>query len=197
MSSHIRLARESDAAAIAAIYRPTVESSVISFEAVAPDAVEIARRVHETLPDYPWLVCERDGQVAGYAYASRHSARAAYRWSVNTSVYVDAAHWRRGVGRGLYQSLFAILVSQGYVNAYAGITLPNPSSVGLHESVGFTPVGVYREVGYKLGRWHDVGWWERALAPRADAPGEPQSLAAAQARPDWGALVDAGEPRIR
>src|SRR5205823_3664575 len=104
---------------------------------------------------------------------SRHSARAAYRWSVNASVYIDASQWRRGIGRGLYRSLFAILAAQGYVNAYAGITLPNPSSVGLHEAVGFTPVGVYRSVGYKFGRWHNVGWWELALR---DRPADPQEV---------------------
>jgi len=173
MAPRIRLAEAGDAEAIAAIYRPAVESSAISFETVPPDGDEIARRLADTLVSYPWLVCEIGGQVAGYAYASKHRVRAAYQWSVDTSVYVDPAFRRSGVGRGLYQSLFAILAAQGFFNAFAGIALPNPASVALHEAVGFEPLGVYRRVGFKLGAWHDVGWWQlRLLGPTAQ-PQEP------------------------
>jgi L-amino acid N-acyltransferase YncA len=116
------------------------------------------------------------GAVLGYAYASPHRERAAYRWSVDVAVYIAEQARRRGVGRQLYSTLFAMLVELGYYNAFAGVTLPNPASVGLHESMGFTPVGVYRNVGYKLGAWHDVGWWRRPLQPPAADPAEPRSL---------------------
>src|SRR5262245_15941019 len=118
MAVRIRLAHERDAEAIAAIYRPVVEDTAISFETVAPNSDEMAHRVAETMRMYPWLVCDRDGQIAGYAYATRHRVRAAYQWSVDTSVYIDHAHRRSGIGRGLYLSLFAILTAQGYFNAF-------------------------------------------------------------------------------
>ncbi len=163
MSWKIRLAVRNDAARIAEIYKPMVSSTPISFETEPPDAQEFERRIERLLPGHPWLVCEYQHRLAGYAYASRHRERAAYQWSVDTSVYVHSEFRRRGVGQALYTSLFRILVAQGYYNAYAGITLPNAGSVGLHESVGFKPLCVYRHVGYKQGAWHDVGWWELAL----------------------------------
>jgi L-amino acid N-acyltransferase YncA len=178
MASSIRLASEDDAGAIAAIYRPYVEATPISFETVPPDEPEMRRRIAETLVQYPWLVYEAGGHVAGFAYAAKHRVRAAYQWSVDTAVYVDGTRHRSGIGRSLYASLFPILSAQGFFNAYAGITLPNAGSVGLHESVGFTPVGVYREVGYKLGAWHDVGWWQLTLRERTDEPPPPTALAA-------------------
>jgi L-amino acid N-acyltransferase YncA len=189
----IRLAIESDAEAIAAIYRPIVEATTISFESVAPTAEDVARRIADTTTTHPWLVCERGGQIAGYAYASPHRTRAAYRWSVDTSVYVAREHQRAGVGRGLYVSLFAILAAQGYFTAYAGIALPNPASIALHESVGFTRIGVYRRVGFKHGAWHDVGWWQLTLRELETPPTEPVGLATMRKRIDWDALVASGE----
>jgi phosphinothricin acetyltransferase len=123
------------------------------------------------LEAFPWLVCVGGGDVAGYAYASQHHERAAYQWSANVSVYIHAEHRGRGLGRALYAALFDILRAQRVHNVYAGITLPNGASVGLHEAVGFQPVGVYRSVGFKLGRWHDVGWWEMAILPAVSDPG--------------------------
>jgi L-amino acid N-acyltransferase YncA len=178
MSARIRLARSSDAPAIAAIYGPVVESTAISFETEPPGAAEMARRIEQTMASHPWLVCEVGPGVVGYAYASPHRSRAAYRWSVDTSVYVAQRWHRRGIGRGLYTSLSEVLAAQGFINAYAGIALPNPASVRLHEAVGFTSVGVYERVGYKLGRWHDVGWWQRALTSPPAVPQEPRVLAA-------------------
>lgn len=197
MHARIRLATASDGRAIADIYRPAVESTAISFETIPPNPEEIARRIGETTTAYPWLVCEIAGAVAGYAYATPHRARAAYRWSVDTSVYVDAGHQRRGVGRGLYLSLLGILSAQGYFNAYAGIALPNPASVRLHESVGFTPIGVYRRVGYKLGAWHDVGWWQLTLKPPEESPTEPEDLRTVRGHAEWGALLARGESVVR
>ena len=172
----LRLADAHDAGAIASIYRPFVESTVISFEVDPPSEHEIRDRINKTLPRHPWLLCEMDGQMAGYAYATAHRARGAYQWSVDTSTYVRSDLHRHGIGRRLYTSLIRLLVAQGYCHAYAGITLPNPASVGLHEAVGFRPLVVYRQVGYKLGAWHDVGWWERQLAPHVASPEPPRAL---------------------
>jgi L-amino acid N-acyltransferase YncA len=155
------------------------------------------RRIAETTHAYPWLVCERDGVAAGYAYASRHRVRAAYQWSVDVSVYVDAAHRRSRIARGLYTSLFAILAAQGFFNAFAGIALPNPASVALHEDVGFHPIGVYRNVGFKLGAWRDVGWWQRPLQTAAAPVRPPIDMASVRGRADWEQLVAAGAQIIR
>ena len=197
MRSTIRLAREEDAGAIAAIYRPYVESTVISFEVEPPSEDEIRRRITQTLPSHPWLVHEDGAQVTGYAYASPHRTRTAYGWSVDTAVYVDAQYHRCGIGHGLYRSLLAILTAQGFVNAYAGITLPNPASVGLHERVGFQPVGVYRGVGFKMGAWRDVGWWQLTLISRPAEPSSPLTLAAVQAADDWQSRLTSGVVHIR
>jgi L-amino acid N-acyltransferase YncA len=177
----IRLAQPIDGAAIADIYRPAVVDRATSFELEAPDAVEMGRRIETCLERLPWLVAVDEENVTGYAYASLHRSRPAYQWSVEVSAYVgDRAH-RRGTGRALYEALFRILVLQGYRNAYAGITLPNDASERFHRALGFTPVGVFRGVGYKLGRWHDVMWLERPLAPDdngAPAPTIPLRLLA-------------------
>jgi L-amino acid N-acyltransferase YncA len=197
MAVHIRVARDSDLEAMVAIYRPIVEGTAISFETVPPDREEMARRVGETLRSYPWLVCDIGGQIAGYAYASRHRLRAAYQWSVDASVYVDTKYRRCGVGRGLYLSLFGILATQGFFNAYAGIVLPNPASVALHESLGFEGLGVYRRVGYKLGAWRDVGWWQRILRAHEQSPKAPRDLATVRRQSEWDTLLTRGESVIR
>lgn len=152
-----------DAAACAAVYAPWVTDSVASFEDLAPDAPEMARRIELTSSRYPWLVAEIDGQVVGFAYGSAHHVRAAYRWSVDTTVYVSREHHRRGVARSLYGALMPLLERQGLYVACAGIGLPNRASVALHESFGFVPVGVYRGVGFKHGQWWSVGWWQMTL----------------------------------
>ena len=162
-----------DAAACAAIYAPNVTAGVASFEEQPPDAGEMQRRIEQTAQRYPWLVAERDGAVAGYAYGTVHRARRAYRWVVEVTVYVDVARHRSGVGRELYQALLPLLARQRLEIVVAGITLPNDASVALHEAVGFQPVGIFREFGYKFGAWHDVGWWQARLAPAGAAPQEP------------------------
>lgn len=159
----IRIALESDAAAVAAIYAPIVAETAISFETVPPSAKMMAERMRSTLATHPFLVAERAGKVVGYAYASAHAAREAYQWSTNVTVYVAADARGGRVGRRLYGVLFPVLEAQGFHAAFAGIALPNAASVALHEAVGFQPLGVYREVGFKHGRWHDVGYWRRSL----------------------------------
>jgi L-amino acid N-acyltransferase YncA len=159
----IRLAAEHDAEQIQAIYALVVRSAAISFELEPPTVSQMRQRIIKTVERLPWVVCEQSGEILGYAYASPHRARTAYQWSVDVSAYVHVHNRRSGVGHAAYDALFKILTMQGFYNAYAGITLPNPASVGLHESMGFNPVGVYRSVGYKLGSWHDVGWWHLVL----------------------------------
>jgi L-amino acid N-acyltransferase YncA len=162
-----------DAAAIAAIYAPNVTQSIASFETEPPDAEAMRARIEATGRAYPWLVSEREGALAGYAYGSQHRTRAAYRWAVDVTVYVHPDHHRRGVGRELYAALLPLLARQNYEIACAGIALPNPGSVALHRAVGFTLVGVYEKVGFKFGRWHDVGWWQTRLAGPSEHPREP------------------------
>jgi len=169
----IRSATLEDAAVIGAIYRPYVTDSCVSFELQPPIDAVMAERIAEILPQLPWLVCEIDGRICGYAYAARHRDRPAYQWGAETSVYVAASWHRRGVARRLYEALFERLVEQGYYTAFAGITLPNAASVGLHSSFGFEPVGVYRNAGFKHGRWWDVGWWQKALRPYEAPLGAP------------------------
>lgn len=152
-----------DAPSVQAIYAPYVTDTTVSFEEVPPDIKEVERRIANILPHYPYLVAEKDGQVVGYAYASEHRTRAAYRTSVDVTVYVAPGAQRSGVARRLYSDLLPAAASLGYHAAFAGIALPNRASVGLHEAMGFEPVGIYREVGRKFGAWHDVGWWQRLL----------------------------------
>lgn len=163
-----------DAGACAAIYAPFVIDGVASFEQVAPDAAELARRIDRVSAEYPWLIAEEEGVVAGYAYGCRHRERAAYRWTCETTIYLAEEYRGRGIGKSLYGALFGVLTGQGFRTALAGITLPNEASVALHESCGFQPVGVYRNIGYKGGAWLDVSWWQLDLAPDAGAhPAEP------------------------
>lgn len=165
---------ERDAAACAAIYAPNVEGSPTSFEERAPGATEMAARIERTSATHPWLVAEDGGEVAGYAYACPFQQRPAYRWSASVSVYVAAGRHGEGIGRALYTELLARLRRQGFRMACAGITLPNPASVGLHEGLGFVQSGVNREIGWKDGAWRDVGWWQLELVPApAGVPLEP------------------------
>lgn len=165
----IRPAVEQDATAIAAIYASYVEQTAISFEETAPTTEEVARRIEHCRARWQWLVAEMDGAVVGYAYGSQHRERAAYRWSVEVSAYVDRNHHREGIGRALYEVLFVDLAGKGFCNAFAGITLPNEPSVKLHTGMGFVPIGVFRSIGWKFGRWHDVAWFQRKLRDRPPA----------------------------
>jgi L-amino acid N-acyltransferase YncA len=169
----IRVAEERDARAIAGIYAPAITDGVISFELVPPDANEMSRRMLAIQRQYPWLVYEESKSVLGYVYASVHNERAAYRWSVDVTAYIRGDAHRRGIGRALYSALFEILGLQGYRTACAGVTLPNTASVQMHAAMGFKEVGIYHDVGYKFGKWHDVGWYERSLAAHVLEPPEP------------------------
>ena len=163
-----------DATTCATIYAPFVTDGWVSFELEPPDGVAMAERIARYGPSHAWLVAEMDGAVAGYAYGSPHRDRAAYSSSCDVAVYVDPAQARKGIGSALYAELLPQLASRGYHAAFAGIALPNDKSVGLHEALGFEHLGSYKEVGFKFGRWHDVGWWRRSLNSGLPA-GEPGS----------------------
>jgi phosphinothricin acetyltransferase len=169
----VRAATSDDAAACAAIYAPYVTGTAISFETVPPTPDEMAARIADALAAHAWLVATADGEAAGYAYGHRFAQRDAYRWSCETSVYLRSGLRRTGLGRLLYTTLLDALATRGYRQAFAGVTLPNDASVGLHTALGFTPAGVYRHVGYKDGRWHDVAWFQRSLGTDDDSPPAP------------------------
>ena len=197
MSVKIRLATAEDAGGVLEIYGPFCESSPVSFEVVAPSVDEMRSRIEKISRQYPWLICEVGGQVAGYVYASQHRERAAYRWNVDVAAYVGPNYRRRRLGQALYSTLFSILRRQGYFKAFAGITMPNEASVRLHESVGFKPIAIYRGVGYKLGRWLDVGWWQYELQPEMANPPEPLPLAVIRGDIELSQMLAAGEGLVR
>lgn len=190
MNATIRLATEDDAPKILDIYAPIVRETVISFEYEVPSETEMRGRIRSKLDhQYPWLVMERDGELMGYAYAGRWRDRAAYDWTVETTVYVNSAARRGGVGRTLYRALFAILRLQGFVQAVAGVTLPNDPSVGLHEAVGFVPTGITHNAGYKFGNWHGVAFFELNLQPPPEVPVATRPLSGVVGTPQWEQVV--------
>lgn len=189
MNSVIRAAEEGDAAAVAAIYAPYVQQTVISFEIEAPTREIMAERIITTLGTHPWLVADNGGQIVGYAYAGKHRERAAYRWTVDTTVYVDMAAHHRGVGSALYRALLEILRQQGFRSAFAEIVLPNAGSVRLHEAMGFRAVGVHKDIGFKLGCWHDIGYWRMGLAEPSPSPCDPVPFAIFRTSQDFQAAI--------
>lgn len=166
----VRDATGADAAACALIYRPYVTGTAITFEIEPPDAAELADRIEGASRTHSWLVGEDNDRVVGYAYGSRFNARAAYSWSCEASVYLEPGRRRTGAGTALYGALLRRLADRGFRTAVAGMTLPNEASVGLHRALGFEPVGTYRRIGWKLGRWHDVAWMQCQLGAGAGDP---------------------------
>jgi L-amino acid N-acyltransferase YncA len=197
VSASIRLAHEADAEQILRIYRPYVIETWITFELEPPSVEGIKRRVREVLGRAPWLVADCDGEIAGYAYAGSFNPRAAYQWSVETTVYVEREQHRRGVGRAIYAALLDCLRLQGYCTAIGIVALPNPASIGLHETLGFRLAGTFSSVGYKLGDWRDVGWWQLRLKELPDEPMPPMGLVAAIATADWNRAIETGEMLLR
>jgi len=160
----IRQARPTDAALLLEIYRPVVENTVASFELIPPTKDEFAFRIASSIESHEWLVTEDAGLLTGYAYATPHRAREAYKYSVETSVYIHTDYRGKGLGKKLYKSLFRSLKTRDFHYAYAGITLPNVASIAMHKSFGFEPIGTFREIGFKRSEWHDVSWWQRAIS---------------------------------
>ena len=191
------MATTDDADQIARIYAPIVAHTIISFEVDPPTVEDMAQRIGRTTAWLPWLILERAGKISGYAYAAAHSSRTAYAWSVDVSAYVDEPCRGIGVGRALYTALLEVLAAQGLYNAYAGIALPNPASVNLHESVGFRPVAIYQNVGYKLGAWRDVGWWQLSLREKNVTPDPPKGLASVVREASWEKSISKGLSLLR
>jgi phosphinothricin acetyltransferase len=171
--NRIRLAAGDDAKHILKIYSPFILNSGITQETEIPSIENFRQRIISNMEERPWLVCEIDNRVAGYAYAGKHRDRKGYQWCTETSVYVDEKFYRHNIARSLYTALFEILQLQGYVNAYAVITLPNDKSIAFHEKFGFSYLTTYKKVGYKLGKWHDVGWWELQVNPHTELHNAP------------------------
>lgn len=169
----IRFATLNDASGILTIYAPFITSSTVSFEYEVPTVAEFAGRIQTIQQQYPYLVAETNERISGYAYASKHRDRTAYQWSVETSVYIHPDGHRQGIARQLYTTLFDLLRQQGYYSAYAGITLPNLKSEAFHRTMGFEPVGVYKNIGYKMGAWHDVAWFQKPIQPYQVDPAVP------------------------
>lgn len=173
----VRVARTSDAAQLAKIYEPYVTQTAITFDYAAPSAVEFAQKIERTLERYPFLVAERDGRVVGYAYASQFKDRAAYDWSCETSIYVDMSNRGTGVGAALYRALELALSLMGITNLNACIGYPaepdeylDRNSVEFHEHLGFAWVGCFHRCGFKFGRWYDMVWMEKEIAPHPTEP---------------------------
>ena len=169
----LRLAKPADSGDILAIYAPYIEKTSFTFETDVPSPEAFAERISSYLESWPWLVCEVDGVIAGYAYAARYRERVAYQWSVESSVYIHDDHQRKGIARILYSALFKILKRQGFRNVYAVINLPNEKSVAFHESLGFSYFATYEQVGYKLGQWKNVGWWRLIVNEFGQEPAAP------------------------
>ncbi len=173
----IRFVKVDDAAQLLAIYSPFVTNTATSFEAVAPTVQQFAERITGYTGKYPWLVAEVNGQIAGYACASKHREREAYQWCVEASVYVHPAFYRQGIAQQLYTKLFYLLQQQQFVNVYAIIALPNAASVALHQQMGFATVGVYENIGFKFGQWHNVLWMVKYINPHTANPALPLPVA--------------------
>ncbi|SEH17087.1 phosphinothricin acetyltransferase [Natronorubrum sediminis] len=189
----IRIARPADANDVRDIYAPFCESSPVTFEETPPTEAEMAERIESTLETYPWLVCELEEDVVGYAYASRLRKRRAYQWTVELSVYVDESTRRTGVGRALYESLFAVLERQGVCDAYAVTTVPNPETERFHERLDFDRVVDFPAMGYIEDEWYDVAWWRRQLTEKADEPTPIRPFSSVRESDDGRSLVRAGE----
>lgn len=197
MGHRIRLATPEDAPAVRSIYAPFVESTPVSFEVDPPTTTEMAERIESTLQQYPWLICESDREtILGYASASSLRSTPPYAWTTELSVYVAEDARGSGVGTALYASLLETLAEQGYRNAYAVMTLPNPASVRLHERMGFEPVGTFPAVGYKQGEWHDIQWWYRRLADHAPDPEPPRPVSAIVGTTEMERALKTGETHL-
>ena len=175
-SKKIRLATVEDSVALLNIYGEYIKNTSISFETEVPSVEVFGKRIENTLERFPWLVCEIDGKVAGYAYASKHRERAAYQWSADLSIYVDKKYHRKHIATALYTALIELLKSQGYYSAFAGTTVPNPNSEEFHTAFGFQLIGVFEKVGYKLGEWRDVKWFKLSLLDYAETPELPLKI---------------------
>ena len=173
----MRVVQPSDAASILEIYTPYILNTAVTFETEIPSADSFEERIKHYTEKWPWIVYEENGALAGYAYATKHRERLAYQWCVESSVYVGDKFQRKGIASKLYNALFEVLRLQGFINIYAGITLPNDKSIAFHEQFGFTNFVYYKNVGYKLGEWRTVGWWQKQINTYEKQPSTPLNFA--------------------
>lgn len=181
----IRLIQLRDADETLDIYRPYVENTIISFEYEVPSREDWIKRIETNAAEYPWLVCEHQKKIIGYAYGSKHRYRTAYMWSPESTVYLSGAYHQKGIARILYQTLFDLLRLQGYVNVYAGVALPNEKSEKLHEAMGFREIGIFKKIGYKHGAWRDTRWFQLHLIEHPLNPSKPVSISDLQTNPGF------------
>lgn len=173
---NIRHIKPEDAQAVLDIYAPYIQHTNISFEYEVPTLDDFTQRIATITAEHCWLVCEHDGKIIGYAYAGPHRARMAYKWSVESAIYMAQDFFGKGMGKQLYQKLFELLAHQGYINVFAGMTLPNEKSEALHRSCGFEEIGIFRKIGYKNNQWHDVKWMQLAIGEYKSELGVPKHL---------------------
>ena len=173
----IRLITPADADHVLEIYKPYVLNTYITFEYNVPSPEEWKNKIEKITTKYPWLVCTYKEEITGYAYGSTHRDRTAYQWSPESTAYMSEKFHRKGIARILYETLFAMLKLQGYINVYAGVGLPNTKSEEFHKALGFTELGIFKNVGYKLGAWHDTKWFQLHLSPHTINPSPPKSIA--------------------
>lgn len=192
----IRLATLDDSEGILEIYAPYITGTSVTFEYDVPTITEFRERMANIQKTYPWLVCEINKHIVGYAYASRFREREAYNWSVSLSIYLKEDCHRKGIGKALYFALFELLKLQGYYNAYATVTLPNPKSEGFHAALGFREIGVYHKAGYKLGSWHDIKCYERKIQEHILLPAEPKPINEIIQTEAFTAVIDKAEQMI-
>jgi len=195
-SKRIRLATVEDAEAILDIYKTYIENTRVTFETEVPSVEAFRERMERITEHFPWLVCEINGQVVGYAYGSKHGERAAYRWSADLSVYVHEEFHRYGVGKALYTVLEELLRRQGYFTVYAGVSTPNPKSEAFHAALGFRNLGEFKNAGYKLGRWCGVSWYELVLNEYVTEPEETISIGQLEKRKSLAELFAKAEQMI-
>lgn len=172
----IRFAKTEDAEVILGIYEEYIKNTAVTFEIEVPTIAAFRERMERIMGQFPWLVCEVDGVIAGYAYASKHGERAAYRWSADLSVYINEAYHRNHIATELYSAVIGLLQKQGYFTVYAGVSTPNPKSEAFHTAYGFRNLGEFKNVGYKLGEWRGVAWYELPIAEYVEEPAEPKKI---------------------
>lgn len=192
----IRLATEADAASILEIYTPFITDTVITFEYEVPTIKVFSKRIFNIQKKYPWLVCEINNKIIAYAYASQFAERAAFDWSVEFSIYIDSKYHGMKIGKALYFSLFELLKLQGYYNVYAKITYPNIKSEGLHKSLGFKPVGIYRNIAFKFDSWRDLICYELKLMDYPKAPEKPKAIGKINNTPEFEKIIQSAENLI-
>ena len=185
----IRFATIEDAEAILAIYAEYIINTGVTFEIEVPTIEEFRERMRRITEQFPWLVCEIDGEIAGYAYGSKHGERAAYRWSADLSVYIDEKFHRRGIASALYRAVMELLRLQGYYTVYAGVSTPNEKSEAFHGAFGFRNLGEFKNVGYKLGMWRGVAWYEMPLSEYVAEPAETTAIGELRKQTDCAELL--------